>query len=141
MKRYIRPGPKRGTRPRLRRYVRDPLPGIEVSIEYVDEVLFPKIDRRLKRGERLWPSIVLGKYGDPKIIHVPVKYAKVHGRLVKRTQSVIDIAFRCDKYGNCRLSTLEIKGIRGWDPLNPERVELPRGYDFLRRKKYRSQKK
>jgi len=103
--------------------------------------LFLKIDRRLKRGERLRSSIVLGKYGDLKIIHVPVKYARMRGRLVKKTQSVIDIAFRCDKYGDCRLSTLEIKGVRGWDPLNAERVELPRGYDLLRRKKYSSWRK
>ena len=138
LRRYARLRPRRRRRSRRpRRYARDPLLDLDLDIEYVDEVLFPKIDRRLKRGERLRSSAILGKYGDPKLIHVPVKYVKEHGRLVKKTQSVMDIAFRCDENGNCRFSTLEIKGVRGWDPQNPERVNLPKGYDFLKQRKYK----
>ena len=108
----------------------DPLPEIPVVVEYVDIVSIPKVDRRLRRGERLRPRDVLGRFGDPKFFHVAKVRRRIGNRSILRTVSAWDIVFRCNRLGDCRIVSLELHGVRGWNSSDPELVELPKYFDF-----------
>ncbi len=99
MRRYVRLGPRRGARPRLRRYVRDPLPSLDISIEYLDDIVFPNLERAFKRGRI---RKVIGRFGDISLIQVGYK----DGRIA----SVFHLAFEASRHG-ARLRHLGLKRI------------------------------
>ena len=121
MMRYQRRGAPRGGA--VRRYAR---PWANIVVGSVDEVFFPKLERALRKGII---RMLLGVRGDLKLIHVGKAYERRYGRLVKRTTAVLDIVFDRE---TLEIRHLGLKGVRGWNPSNPEAVELPREYDLLR---------
>ncbi|MEB3807074.1 MAG: hypothetical protein GSR73_06130 [Desulfurococcales archaeon] len=82
------------------RYVRDPLPGLEVSVEHVDEILFPSLEKALRRKHGF--RFVLGAFGDVSLIVKP----RLGGRTVGLHHLVIGRRGEIKHYG--------IKGLRGW---------------------------
>ncbi|MCE4603340.1 MAG: hypothetical protein F7B20_00020 [Aeropyrum sp.] len=118
-------GPPKG--PSASRYA-----GLEERLASVDEIAFPKLERALRKGS---VSMLLGGQGDLKLIHVgKIYYEGRYGRTVKRTTIVLDIVF--DKT-TLEIKHLGLKGVRGWNPEEPDRVDLPREYDLVENTKKR----
>ena len=116
----------RGRRAYIRPYMR-----LEERVTSVDVVEFPKLERALRKGSI---GMLLGGMGDLKLIHVGKVFEERYGRRVKRTTTVLDIVFDRD---TLEVRHLGLKGVRGWNPDNPEMVNLPREYDLARNTKKR----
>lgn len=98
-----------------------PPPIPEPIVTSVDEIIIPNLERALRRKRRGDPNYftsVTGSLGDLKFVHV----ARKRGR----TQIVLDYVFD----DNLNIVHLGLKGLRGWDPRAPERVDLPVEFDF-----------
>ena len=115
-----RSGSRRSSRRRRRRGSRGGRRKVRVEIDYVDEVVFPN----LEKAERLGFHKIRGKLGGISLI------AKT--RVKGSTEAVFHYVFDYEKEKGAVIGHLGLKGLRGWDPGNPERVELPREYSFIR---------
>ena len=102
-RRYSRRVRRRGTPKTLPRYVRDPLPDLRISLEYVDEVEFPNLEKALRRREF---RFIRGLFGDVSIIAKPRR----GGRTISVHHIVIDRKGGIAHYG--------VKGLRGWHGQN-----------------------
>ena len=94
-----------------------------IRVSSVDEIEFPNLERALRRkrkGRSAWWSSIAGYKGDVRLIHV----ARIKGR----TSIVLDYVF--NRFTG-EIEHLGIKGVRGWDPSSPGKVELPGKYDCI----------
>ena len=123
--------PKKSARGPLKRPSASSYAGPEERVASVDETSFPKLERALRKGS---VSMLLGGQGDLKLIHVGKVYEERYGRTVKRTTIVLDIVY--DRI-TLEIKHLGIKGVRGWNPEEPDRVDLPREYDIVEKTKKR----
>lgn len=114
MRRYQR---RRAPHGGARRYCRPWACPIVTSVDYV---VSPNLERALARGR---VRKALGRYGDVSLILKAVWRGE--------TQTVLHVVI--SRAG--MVTHIGVKGIRGWDPLNPSRVELPREWVILKRRK------
>ena len=101
-----------------------PLP--EPVIDYVDEIVIPNLEKALEGGGF---RKVLGKYGGISLIHK----ARKGGATVSVFHIVFDLIG-----GEPVIAHLGLKGVKGWDYRSPDRVALPREFDFARHRKKRN---
>jgi hypothetical protein len=82
-----------------------------VRVDFVDDIVSPNLERALRRGS---VRKVLGRYGDISLIIKTIKQG--------RTEVVMHIVVNRQAV----VRHMGIKGVRGWDPLNPSKVSLPK---------------
>ena len=87
-----------------------------LRVTSVDEIEFPNLDKAFRKGR---VKYVIGPGGDLSLVFK----ARVRGETV----SVLHVVF--ERFTG-RTLHLGLKGLKGWDPLDPRKINLPMEFKF-----------